>query len=196
MVCLARRNYPSSSRQGVKSSSRQVVKSSNRQDFGLWVLSSRLPPEINITFWGAGEIEIDPQQDWVMIEARNGYYEASRLGRRRQPPKPVPSTMLLAIALIQSYQVMNRSPGTEYKNLNLWLIAHSIEWNHDLLFTNPRRLIAKKTNSNKVPVRISLCGSRGTNLSIRSLEHTFRSSVTNDSGRRIRHGRKPHRMKI
>ena len=78
MVCLARRNYPSSSRQGVKSSSRQVVKSSNRQDFGLWVLSSRLPPEINITFWGAGEIEIDPQQDWVMIEARNGYYEAYR----------------------------------------------------------------------------------------------------------------------
>ena len=36
------------------------------------------PPEIDIYFGGPDEIEIDPQQEWVMAEARNGYYEASR----------------------------------------------------------------------------------------------------------------------
>ena len=36
------------------------------------------PPEIDIYFGGPDEIEIDPQQEWVMVEARNGYYEAYR----------------------------------------------------------------------------------------------------------------------
>lgn len=36
------------------------------------------PPEIDIYFGGSDEIEIDPQQEWVMVEARNGYYEACR----------------------------------------------------------------------------------------------------------------------
>ena len=36
------------------------------------------PPEIDIYFGGPEEIEIDPQQEWVMAEARNGYYEACR----------------------------------------------------------------------------------------------------------------------
>jgi len=36
------------------------------------------PPEIDIYFGGPEEIEIDPQQEWVMVEARNGYYEAYR----------------------------------------------------------------------------------------------------------------------
>ena len=36
------------------------------------------PPEIDIYFGGPHEIEIDPQQEWVMVEARNGYYEAYR----------------------------------------------------------------------------------------------------------------------
>ena len=36
------------------------------------------PPEIDIYFAGADEFEIDPQQEWVMVESRNGFYEGSR----------------------------------------------------------------------------------------------------------------------
>ena len=36
------------------------------------------PPEIDIFFGGAEELEIDPQQEWVMVESRNGFYEGSR----------------------------------------------------------------------------------------------------------------------
>ncbi|KAL8945072.1 MAG: hypothetical protein Q9216_000056 [Gyalolechia sp. 2 TL-2023] len=36
------------------------------------------PPEIDIFFGGPDEIEIDPQQEWVMVESSIGYYEAYR----------------------------------------------------------------------------------------------------------------------
>lgn len=36
------------------------------------------PPEIDIFFGGADEFEIDPQQEWIMVESRNGFYEGSR----------------------------------------------------------------------------------------------------------------------
>ena len=36
------------------------------------------PSEIDIYFSRAEEIEIDPQQEWVMLEAKQGYYEAAR----------------------------------------------------------------------------------------------------------------------
>ena len=36
------------------------------------------PPEIDIFFGGADELEIDPQQEWIMVESRNGFYEGSR----------------------------------------------------------------------------------------------------------------------
>ena len=36
------------------------------------------PPEIDIFFGGAEELEIDPQQEWVMVESRNGFFEGSR----------------------------------------------------------------------------------------------------------------------
>lgn len=36
------------------------------------------PPEVDIFFASPGEIEIDPQQEWVMVECRNGYFEAYR----------------------------------------------------------------------------------------------------------------------
>lgn len=36
------------------------------------------PPEIDIFFANADDIEIDPQQEWVMVESRDGYFEGSR----------------------------------------------------------------------------------------------------------------------
>lgn len=36
------------------------------------------PPEIDIYFSCTDEIEIDPQLEWTMLEAKQGYYEASR----------------------------------------------------------------------------------------------------------------------
>lgn len=36
------------------------------------------PPQIDIFFGGANELEIDPQREWIMVESRNGFYEGSR----------------------------------------------------------------------------------------------------------------------
>ena len=36
------------------------------------------PPEVDIFFGDSGEIEIDPQQEWVMVESGTGYFEAQR----------------------------------------------------------------------------------------------------------------------
>ena len=36
------------------------------------------PPQIDIYFSKPEEIEIDPQQEFTMIEAKSGYYEAAR----------------------------------------------------------------------------------------------------------------------
>lgn len=36
------------------------------------------PPEIDIFFGSPDEIEIDPQQEWVMVESSIGYFEAYR----------------------------------------------------------------------------------------------------------------------
>jgi len=36
------------------------------------------PPEIDIFFGGPDELEIDPQQEWLMVESRNGFYEGHR----------------------------------------------------------------------------------------------------------------------
>lgn len=36
------------------------------------------PPEINIFFAAPEEIELDPQQEWLMVECRNGFFEAAR----------------------------------------------------------------------------------------------------------------------
>ena len=36
------------------------------------------PPCIDIFFNCTDELEIDPQQEWLMIESRSGYYEAHR----------------------------------------------------------------------------------------------------------------------
>jgi len=36
------------------------------------------PPEINVFFATPEEIEIDPQQEWLMVECRNGFFEAAR----------------------------------------------------------------------------------------------------------------------
>lgn len=38
----------------------------------------RNPPEVDLFFASPGEMEIDPQQEWVMVECREGYYEAYR----------------------------------------------------------------------------------------------------------------------
>lgn len=36
------------------------------------------PPEIDLFFVRTGDMEIDPQKQWIMIEAKTGYYEAHR----------------------------------------------------------------------------------------------------------------------
>ena len=36
------------------------------------------PPQIDIYFSRTEEIEIDPQREWIMLEAKTGYYEAAR----------------------------------------------------------------------------------------------------------------------
>ncbi|KAJ6155542.1 hypothetical protein N7470_006108 [Penicillium chermesinum] len=36
------------------------------------------PPEVDICFADQGDLDFDPQQEWVMVEARTGYYEAHR----------------------------------------------------------------------------------------------------------------------
>jgi len=36
------------------------------------------PCEIDIYFAHAEDFEIDPQQEWLMIEAKTGYYESYR----------------------------------------------------------------------------------------------------------------------
>ena len=36
------------------------------------------PPEIDIFFGSVDQLEIDPQQEWIMVESRNGFYEGSR----------------------------------------------------------------------------------------------------------------------
>ena len=36
------------------------------------------PPEIDIFFATPEDIQIDPQQEWLMVESRNGVFEAHR----------------------------------------------------------------------------------------------------------------------
>jgi helicase required for RNAi-mediated heterochromatin assembly 1 len=36
------------------------------------------PPEVDLFFARAEDAELDYQQEWLMIEARTGYYEAAR----------------------------------------------------------------------------------------------------------------------
>ena len=36
------------------------------------------PPEIDLFFRDASDVELDPQSEWVIVEARNGYFEAYR----------------------------------------------------------------------------------------------------------------------
>lgn len=36
------------------------------------------PPEVDIFFAHPEEVDFDPQQEWIMVEARSGYYESSR----------------------------------------------------------------------------------------------------------------------
>ena len=36
------------------------------------------PPEIDIFFAAPDEIQIDPQEEWLMAESRNGFYEGHR----------------------------------------------------------------------------------------------------------------------
>lgn len=36
------------------------------------------PPEVDIFFGSPDELEIDPQQEWVMVESSVGYFEAYR----------------------------------------------------------------------------------------------------------------------
>ncbi|KAJ9490234.1 hypothetical protein VN97_g3039 [Penicillium thymicola] len=36
------------------------------------------PPEVDIFLASSGDIEVDPQQEWIMVEARAGYFEANR----------------------------------------------------------------------------------------------------------------------
>lgn len=36
------------------------------------------PPQVDLYWAGPGDAEIDPQESWIMIEARSGYWEASR----------------------------------------------------------------------------------------------------------------------
>lgn len=36
------------------------------------------PPEIDLFFGEPSEFEIDPQQEWVMVESRNGFFEGHR----------------------------------------------------------------------------------------------------------------------
>ncbi len=36
------------------------------------------PPEIDLYFNSPQAIQIDPQEEWLMVEAKQGYYEAYR----------------------------------------------------------------------------------------------------------------------
>jgi helicase required for RNAi-mediated heterochromatin assembly 1 len=36
------------------------------------------PPEIDIYFANPEDADFDPQLEWIMVEAKEGYYEASR----------------------------------------------------------------------------------------------------------------------
>lgn len=36
------------------------------------------PAEIDIFFARPDEVDFDPHQEWIMVEARSGYYESSR----------------------------------------------------------------------------------------------------------------------
>ena len=36
------------------------------------------PPEIDLYFSNPAAIQIDPQEEWIMVEAKQGYYEAYR----------------------------------------------------------------------------------------------------------------------
>ena len=36
------------------------------------------PPQIDIYFSRSEDIEIDPQVEWTMVEAKQGYFEANR----------------------------------------------------------------------------------------------------------------------
>ncbi len=36
------------------------------------------PPELDIFFGRSEDIEIDPQSEWLMLEAKSGYFEAYR----------------------------------------------------------------------------------------------------------------------
>lgn len=39
---------------------------------------NKQPPEIDILFAHAETAEIDPQKEWVMVEAKTGYFESTR----------------------------------------------------------------------------------------------------------------------
>lgn len=38
----------------------------------------KYPPEVELYFARPEDAEFDPQKEWIMVESRNGYYEASR----------------------------------------------------------------------------------------------------------------------
>lgn len=39
---------------------------------------AKTPPEVDVYFAHSEDIDFDPQQEWIMVEARSGYYECHR----------------------------------------------------------------------------------------------------------------------
>lgn len=78
------------------------------------------PPEIDIFFGAPDEIEIDPHQQWLMVESRNGYFEACRhplrsLQKMAQETFPLSAQIVSLDTEVQPPSYIVHQP---YKNLS------------------------------------------------------------------------------
>ncbi|KAI4170520.1 MAG: hypothetical protein LQ343_004897 [Gyalolechia ehrenbergii] len=81
------------------------------------------PPEIDIFFGGPDEIEVDPQQEWVMVESSTGYFEAYRhtlasLQRLAMEPFPLAEYIVGVERDIQPPWYLKQQPFKDLSSLN------------------------------------------------------------------------------
>ena len=83
----------------------------------------RNPPEVDLCFGSFDESEIDPQQEWIMLEARAGYFEAYRhtltaLQRMSQETFPLAEHLVHTHGIVGAPNYLRQKP---FRDLSLAL---------------------------------------------------------------------------
>ncbi|KAJ5512243.1 hypothetical protein N7463_001795 [Penicillium fimorum] len=105
------------------------------------------PPEIDIFLASPDDIEIDPQQEWIMVEARAGYFEANRhtltaLQKLSKESFPLNEQICSLAGDIDAPEYVNAAPCMDFTPLSE-LSALNITGRYDVLERWPSQPMGK-----------------------------------------------------